>query len=261
MSPADLLPARALPALSWLVARRPRFRASVPPRELAESQWNEIAVRYPRLGPRPAGRVALARRRIWFLSGRALATPRHGPRWEGGRPSPGPAVYLTSHLGDLRALRYALRLEGAPAAIVISPSTIGRTGSAFSDAKCDRRRFFEFPHLLSSGSPHRLRAALRHGSLIITIDGPEFEFFETPFLGGILRLDPRPLRLAKLAGVPVRAAFLTAPGGRLTVTLGREIDPSGGAAEILREIGGLLDVVASRSPCDFDGLSHLGLSA
>lgn len=256
MSPADLIPASALPAVSWLVARRPRGRTVAPNRDRAESQWRQIALRYPKLGANPAKRIERARRRIWFLSGRALSSPRHASRWEAGRPDPAPTVYLTAHLGDLRAMRYALRLEGVPAAVVISPATFGKTGSARSDARCDRRCFFDFPHLISSENPHRLRTALRRGSIIITIDGPEFEFVETAFLGGVLRLDPRPLRLARLAGVPARAVFVTAPGGRLTVTLGRKIDPGSDPTAALREVGLLLDAVASRSPCDFDGLAH-----
>jgi hypothetical protein len=85
----------------------------------------------------------------------------------------------------------------------------------------------------------------------VTADQPDGHGVEVPFLGGRLRLDPRPFRLARSAGVPCRPAFLTLPRGRWTLTLG---DPlPGGEEGALEAFASSLAAVAARSPLDLDG--------
>ncbi|MGH9366845.1 MAG: hypothetical protein ACRD3M_04125, partial [Thermoanaerobaculia bacterium] len=161
-------------------------------------------------------------------------------------------VYATGHVGDLRSLRYFLRLR-IPVATVVSAA--GEKGGAAGrlHRELEERVPRDFPHLLSSESPHRLRSALSRGSLIVSADLPEAEGAAFPCLGGTLRLDPRPFRLARLAAVPCRPIFLTAPSGRLTITIGpilsREEEPA------LAGFARALESVAEETPFEIDGVT------
>ena len=231
---------------------------------LTESEWDEIARRFPGLGADAGRKAARARRIFRFLVGRAMATERHHPVWEGGAPTREPTLYLTAHLGDLRPLRYILRREGIAAAHVLGPENLSREAIAAEDREFDRKHPVAFPHFFSTDHPHRLRAALERGSLIAVIDrvfkrhetGPEPEgrFWAASFLGGFLQIDARPLRLSTLAGVAARPIFLTAPGGRLTVSLGEPLPADPG--EAMRRFADLLRRTAAASPHDFDGFTH-----
>ena len=75
-------------------------------------------------------------------------------------------------------------------------------------------------------------------------------------LGGRLALDARPFRLAGIARVPVRPLFLTAPRGRLTVTVGESLPPS--LDEALDGFAKALDRVSEESPWDWDGVTLRG---
>lgn len=232
--------------------------------QLTEDEWDEVALRFPGLGPGAGRRAARERKIFRFLVGRALATVRHQPVWQGGLPTREPALYLTAHLGDLRPLRYLLRGRGLPVAHVLGPENLSRDEIAAEDAKFDRRHPIAFPHFFSTDHPHRLRAALARGSLIAVIDrvfqrvdpAPEAEgrFWAAPFLGGFLQIDAFPLRLSNLAGVPARPIFLTAPGGRLTISVGDPLPPR--PAEAMSRFAALLRRTGEASPYDFDGFTH-----
>jgi hypothetical protein len=220
---------------------------------LAREQWRVVARAFPALGRDPAPRVIRARRRREFLIGRALASFRHDALWTGS-PGGGPTLFVTAHVGDARALRYLLRRH-IPVASVRAPWE-SRTKAAHDDAVFDRRWPNEFPHVLSAAGPHALRTALRYGSLIVTADVPVRDGVEVPLLGGRVQLDPRPFRLARLARVPCRPAFLTAPGGRLTVTLEDSLPASQETA--LEEFGRTLARVAAAAPFEIDGRTRWG---
>jgi hypothetical protein len=161
----------------------------------------------------------------------------------------------------VRLLRYFLRLAGIPAATIVDATHLANAASRAQNAWIDRRRPCAFPHTVFAGEPHRLRSALRRGSLIAAVDrihapepGRGGQDRIVPFLGGRLTLDLSALRLARIAEVPVRPIFLTLPEERLTVTVGEplpaEADP---AAE---RFGALADAVARASPADFDAYTH-----
>jgi hypothetical protein len=228
---------------------------------LGEGPWNEMAALFPGLGPRPGFQAARHRRSFGLLGENALAADSRRVRWIPARPDPVPTLYLTVHLGDLRLLRYLLRLAGIPAATIVDETQLGNAAGRAENARIDRIRPHALPHSFLAGQPHRLRSALRSGSLIAAIDrihapaeGRSTGDRAVPFLGGRLVLDLSVLRLGRLAGVPVRPLFLTIPRERLTGTVGEPLPEDIDAAGA--RFGGLADAVARDSPADFDGYTH-----
>jgi hypothetical protein len=256
---ADLLPRSLLPPLSAALARPGRERGIARDTGLSRDQWRDLGRAFPALGSDPGPAAARARRRLQFLVGRALATERHGPRYRPAPPPAGPAVYVTAHLGDLRSLRYLLRRH-IPVATVVRTSEEERETIAREDRAFDERFPRDFPHAFSSRNPHRLRRALSRGSLVFAADLPSSEGVAFPCLGGRLSLDPRPFRLARIAKVSCQPLFLTAPRGRLTITVGDALPREEDAA--LGGFGRMLERVAEESPFEIDGptwWSRLGL--
>jgi predicted LPLAT superfamily acyltransferase len=192
------------------------------------------------------------------LAVRRLATGRWTARLDGTPPSPEPTVYVSAHLGSLQALRYTLRSRGIRAANVLGPHNLARPDAERQDRVFDARHPIAFPHVFAAARVHRLRTALASGSLILAADLPAAQGVEVPLLGGRVRLDPRPFRLARAAGVPCRPAFLTLPAGRWTLTLGEPLPPGEGAA--IEAYARCLDRVARRAPLDLDGLVYRNLS-
>ena len=231
---------------------------------MTESEWDEVAMRFPGLGPSAGRKAARARKIFRFLVGRALATVRHEPVWEGDVAPRKPTLYLTAHFGDLRPLRYLLRRRGVAAAHVLGPENLSRDQIAAEDLEFDRRHPIAFPHFFSTEHPHRLRRALSHGSLIAVVDRvfkrqeppdePEGRFWAASFLGGYLQIDAFPLRLSILAEVPARPIFLTAPAGRLTISVGDRLPRE--PAEALSRFADLLRKTGEASPYDFDAFTH-----
>lgn len=217
---------------------------------LSSEQWRELGRAFPGLGPDPGPAAARQRRRFRFLVGRALATDRHGPCFRPGLPPAEPAVYVTAHVGDLRSLRYLLRRH-IPVATVVRTPEEEREAIALEDRAFDERMFRDFPHAFFSGRPHRLRSALRRGSLVFAADLPPDGSPPFACLGGWISLDPRPFRLARLARVACRPLFLTAPRGRLTITIGDAAPAEQAAA--LRDFARMLERVAGESPFEIDG--------
>ncbi len=225
---------------------------------LSSEQWRQLAVEFPRLPRRPGLRAARARRRMGELAGRALAGGEWDPLWEGAEPPREPAVYVTAHLGSLLALRYVLRARGVAVASVIAPYNFQRADPAAKDALFDRRFPMVFPHVASSAHTHRLRGLLGRGSLILAADLPSrpaaashAAAFPARLLGGAVDLDPRPFRLARLAGVPCLPVFLTVPRRRWTLALGGALP----AAERLAHeaFARAFGRAAESSPWDLDG--------
>jgi hypothetical protein len=216
---------------------------------LSRAAWADLGRAFPRLGADPGPEAARARRRFGFLIGRALDSERHGPVYPGGRPSRAPHVYATAHVGDLRSLRYLMRRHVA-LANVIRASDGDRAHILEEDRIFDVKSPHPFPHAFHYRQPHRLRAALREGSLLAAADMPEEEGTDFPCLGGSIRLDARPFRLARIAGVPCRAIFLTAPRGRLTISIGPPLPREEGAA--LAKFARALERAVDRSPYDID---------
>ena len=105
--------------------------------------------------------------------------------------------------------------------------------------------------MVSSASAHRIRSLLARGSLILAADLPARAGVPTPLLGGEVELDPRPFRLARLAGVPCLPVFLTLPGRRWTLTLGPPLAREDDRA--LEGFGRALARAASDAPLDLDG--------
>jgi hypothetical protein len=85
----------------------------------------------------------------------------------------------------------------------------------------------------------------------VAADAPEDEGVRFSCLGGSVRLDRRPFRLARLAGAPCRALFLTAPGGRLTVIIGEQLPREETPA--LAAFAEALGRVADELPLALDG--------
>lgn len=260
MSWVDPLPR---PVLRWILRAWPG-----PPRDrierltgLSEEGWRRLARLFPLLGADSGAAAARARRDFALLTWRELSRARPGPRWEPSPPPRTPELLLTAHLGNLRFLRYFLRSAGIPAATIVDETHYGSPKWRRLNARIDERFPVGVPHTFSSREPHRLRAALRRGSLLAAIDrihrpppGADDRSARVPFLGGSLEIDLAPLRLARLAGVPARPIFITAPDTRLTITVG---DPLSGDDEAAaRAFGDLLDRVARASPADFDGFTH-----
>ena len=249
MKAADLVPRFLLPSVSALLARTPPDGHIEAVTGISREDWRRLGRAFPRLGEDPGPEAARARRRAHFLVGRALASARHAPRWRGGPVEPRPVLYATAHFGDLRALRYLLRTR-VPVANVVSTPHYQRLDIAREDEAFDARFPGDFPHAFFSGHAHRLRAALRRGSLVITTDIPKPGAPAFPCLGGQIALDPRPFRLARLCRVPCRALFATAPDGRLTITVGDELPGDEDAA--LAAFAGLFARVADEAPFEID---------
>jgi len=260
---AFLIRAAPAAAIRW-VARAwpdPSAEAIAAVTGLEDARWAEMAELFPLLGPRPGREAARQRRSLGLLSWNALTRNSRRIDWRPARPGPDPALYFTIHLGNVRLLRYFLRLAGIPAATMIDATHLSNARSRAQNAWIDRRRPCAFPHTVFSGEPHRLRSALRRGSLIAAVDrihapdpGRGGQDRIVPFLGGRLTLDLSALRLARIAGVPVRPIFLTLPAERLTVTVGEPLPAE--ADRAAERFGALADSVARASPADFDGYTH-----
>jgi hypothetical protein len=246
-------------ASSWLGRLVPRGRERVRALTgIGPEEWREIAGAFPGVPPDPGRLAARRRARLARLASRALATGRWKTTLDGEAPGPEPTVYLTGHIGALQALRYVLRSRGVPVASVIGRFNLDRSVTARTDPIFDRRYPFDFPHALPSTRPHRLAKALATGSLILAADFPEGPFVEAELLGGTVRLDPRPFRLARAAGVPCRAAFLTLPACGWTLTLGEPLpsDPTRAVQDFAR----VYRRVAAAAPLDVDGLVYLSFA-
>ena len=219
---------------------------------LTEEGWRELAATYPELPRDPGPAAARRRRKLERLASRALATGRWNLRLDGDPPAMAPCVYVTGHIGSMQALRYALRARGVPAATVLGPYNLDRSQAIPQDRVFDRRHALDFPHALPSSAPHRLRSSLERGSLLAAADLPERGGVPGRVLGGPALLDPRPFRLARLAGVPCRPAFATLPGGVWTLTLGPAL--SGSPEQCAERFGRDFARVASEAPLDLDGV-------
>lgn len=168
-------------------------------------------------------------------------------------------MYVSAHLGSLQGLRYTLRALGVPAATVLGPHNLSRAEPERQDRVFDARHPVDFPHAFPASAVHRLRGALKKGSLILAADLPTPGIgIPVPFLGGRSLLDPRPFRLARAARVACRPAFLTMPLGRWTLTLGPVLPTDEGAA--LAIYARCLAETAAKSPLDLDGPVYLALA-
>ena len=225
---------------------------------ISSGQWKQVRAAFPALpaglGPRAAARRLLLAR----LAARRLASGRWTARLEGKPPSGGPTAYVSAHLGSLQGLRYTLRALGVPAATVLGPHNLERSAAEKQDRLFDSRHPLDFPHFFPAAKVHRLRAALRMGSLILAADLPAEDAVVVSFLGGRLRVDPRPFRLARAARVPCRPAFLTLPAGRWTLTLGEVLPTAEDAA--LAAYAECLERAVRRAPADLDGVVYLSLA-
>lgn len=225
---------------------------------ISADDWRALRRAFPEL-PRGAGpRAAVRRILLARLASRRLATGRWTARIEGEPPSTHPTVYVSAHLGSLQALRYTLRARGVAVANVLGPHNLQRPEAERQDRLFDARHPMNFPHVLPASTVHRLRDALRKGSLILAADLPVDAGVEVPLLGGRARLDPRPFRLARAAGVPCRPAFLTLAKGRWTLTLGPVLPRDEAAA--LPLYARLFAQAARRSPLDLDGVVYSRLA-
>lgn len=240
----------------------------------SREEWREIARAFPALPPDPGPAAARARLRLARRWMRALETRRWRVRLEGDPPSAAPAVYVTAHVGSLQALRYALRARGVPTATVLGPFNLDRTRASRDDRVFDRAYALDFPHALPADRPHRLRAALQSGSLVLAADlppagtsgnagiaataGPAGTPGVATILGGRVLLDSRPLRLARAARVPCRAAFLTLPRQGWTLTLSPPL--AGPEAAAMEELGRALERVTMRAPLDIDPTVYRALA-
>lgn len=221
---------------------------------ISSAAWRQLAESFPELPRDPGPRAARARVRLSAFSERALANGAWRAFWTGAAPSFEPTVYVTAHIGSLLALRYVLRSRGITAASVIAPYNFERSGPAAKDAIFDRRFPLPWPHVLSSAGAHRMRTALASGSLILAADLPARASFPGRVLGRDVPLDPRPFRLARLAGVRCRPAFLTLPGRRWTVAIGDPLPEDEARAQ--EAFACVLESVAKRAPVDLDGLVY-----
>jgi len=225
---------------------------------ISRQDWRELQGGFPDLPPDLGPRAARSRERLQRLSSRALSTGRWPVRLEGDPPSAERLVFLTAHVGALQALRYVLRARGIAVSSVLGPLNLERSAAERLDAVFDRKHPLDFPHALAASRVHRLRVALRTGCLILAADLPEGPAIEQPLLGGCLRVDPRPLRLARAARVACRAAFLTQTGRSWTLTLGAPLPREESAACAL--FADLLDRVVRRSPEELDGVVYRALA-
>jgi lauroyl/myristoyl acyltransferase len=234
---------------------------------LSAQGWRDLARVYTELPASPGPRAASRRERLARLASRALKTGRWNLRLdlEGEAPGGAPCVYVTAHVGSLQSLRYALRARGVPAATVLGPYNLDRTRALEQDRVFDRRFLLDFPHALPASAAHRLRSALKRGSLIAAADLPEegegrgLGAVPARLLGGPAWIDPRPFRLARVAGVPCRAAFATLARGRWTLTVSRAL--AARESEACAEFARILARVASESPFDLDGVVYAHLAA
>jgi len=226
-----------------------------------EEQWRSLARVLPGIGPDPARAAARARRTFTLLAAHAMGRSRSGVRWDPAPPPLEPGVYLTIHMGSLRTLRYLMRREGVPLGVVVDETHYGSPSTEERNRRFDRAFPQDFPHTFDARKPHRLRSALRRGSLVLAIDrihragpAPSRTTALVPFLGGSLEIELGPFRLAHLAGVPARPIFISAPDARLTITVGNPLpDDPGDAVARFSEV---LARAAERSPADFDGYTH-----
>ncbi len=158
----------------------------------------------------------------------------------------------------MQALRYALRARGAPAATVLGPHNLDRARAVAQDRVFDRRHPNAFPHAYPSAAVHRLRSALKRGSLVAAADLPPQGGIRRPLLGGWMLVDTRPFRLARAARVDCRPAFATLPGGSWTLTLGPPLPPDERAAA--EAFARLVAEVAARAPLDLDGVVYADIA-
>ena len=158
-----------LPALSAR-ARELRVRSLT---GVSPERWRQLASIFPGLPEDPGWPAARRRRELRRRAARALASGRWNLRLDGSAPEPAPCVYVTGHIGSLQVLRYALRARGIPAATVLGPYNRERAVAAAHDRTFDLRHSLPFPHAFSSSDVHRLRSALKRGSLIAAADLPE----------------------------------------------------------------------------------------
>jgi hypothetical protein len=224
-------------------------------------EWREIADAFPAMPRDPGPAAARARMRLGRRWSRALSTGRWRVRLDGDPPAASPAIYATAHIGSLQALRYVLRAKGVPAAIVLGPYNQDRTRYLQDDRVFDRRHALDFPHALPADRAHRLRSALERGSLILAADlppAPGGAFAYADVLGGRVALDSRPLRLARAARVPCRAAFLTLPREGWTLTLSPPLP--GAEAAAVEAFARAFERVAARAPLDLDAVVYRSLA-
>jgi hypothetical protein len=226
----------------------------------SREEWREIAAAFPVMPRDPGPAAARARLRLGRRWTRALATGRWRVRVDGDPPTPEPAVYATAHIGSLQALRYVLRSRGVPAAIVLGPHNQDRTRYVRDDVVFDRRYALDFPHALPADRAHRLRTALERGSLLLAADLPPEGTVSSSaeILGGSVALDTRPLRLARAARVPCRAAFLTLRREGWTLTLSAPLADAEPAA--VAAFAGAFARVARRAPLDLDAVVYRSLA-
>jgi hypothetical protein len=221
---------------------------------ITRAEWRELRTAFPEL-PAAAGQRAAGRRLLLArLASLRLRLGRWQSRVAGDSPRACPTVYVSAHFGSLQALRYTLRARGVPVATVLGPHNLERSESARQDRVFDARHPIAFPHVLPAAQVHRLRTALRSGSLVLAADLPEGRGVAFPLLGGTVALDPRPFRLARAARVPCRPAFLTLPRGRWTLTLGDPVPDD--EAEALAAFARILRRVAEASPTELDGVVY-----
>lgn len=226
---------------------------------ISVGDWRSLRRAYPALPPAAGARAAARRVLLARLASRRLSTGRWTVRIDGDPPAAEPTVYVSAHLGSLQSLRYALRARGVKAATVLGPHNLERPRAEAQDRVFDVRHPLDFPHVFPAAAVHRLRGALRKGSLVLAADLPRpGEGVAAPFLGGRVLVDPRPFRLGRAAGVPCRAAFLTLPRGRLTLTLGAELP--GREKDAIEAFARCLATTAARSPLDLDGVVYLRLA-
>jgi hypothetical protein len=222
------------------------------------ADWRQVRAAFPALPSGLGARAAARRLLLARLAARRLASGRWTARLEGEPPSPRPTAYVSAHVGSLQGLRYTLRARGIRVATVLGPHNLERSEAEKQDRVFDTRHALDFPHFFASAKVHRLRAALGHGSLILAADLPARDAVEVPFLGGRLRLDPRPFRLARTARVACRPAFLTLPRGLWTLTLGDPLPTAEEAA--VAAYARCLEAVVRGAPSDLDGVVYLNLA-
>ncbi len=236
-----------------LAARRVRRFTGI-----SVDDWRELAEIFSLLPSDPGPLASRRRALLARLAARSLASGRWPVELQGDPPSGAPTVYVSAHIGSLQSLRYSLRARGVPAASVLGPYNLDRSDAERQDRIFDRRHPVAFPHFFPAAHVHRLRTALRTGSLIAAADLPARDGMQEALLGGVVRLDPRPFRLARTMGVACRPAFLTLPEGRWTLTLGDRLARN--EDEAVRQFAGVYRRVASAAPVALDGVVYLNLA-